>query len=553
MAKPTIVVVDDNPEELSALEHDLQEQYSDQFGVIRFNNIDKALDQLKQMKMQNRPVALLLADQQMLERDHEEFFKQGKKLFPKARRMLLTNYADVPEAIRTINALRLDYYLVRPWSPPADHLYPVLNDLLEDWLCGFKPSFEGIRLIGHRWSPQTYQLKDFLARNQVPYQWLNIETNKEASELLAYLGADSQRLPVAILADGSYLVEPTNMDIAEKVSLKTHAELPFYDLIIVGSGPAGLAAAVYGSSEGLRTLMIEREAPGGQAGTSSRIENYLGFPSGLTGADLSRRAVSQAIKFGTEILTPQEAVNLRASGPYKRVKLADGTELGCHAVLISTGVCYRRLDVPGIERLTNAGIYYGSANTEAIACQDEEVYIVGGANSAGQAAIYFSRYAHGVTMLVRGGSLSKGMSQYLVDQIEHTENITVKTCTEIVEAHGEERLEQVTLENVETHKRETIDASTVFIFIGAEPYTEWLPRVIKRDGKGFILTGSDLMEHGHPPADWPLERDPYMLESSMPGIFVAGDARYGSIKRVASGVGEGSIAVQLIHRYLSEL
>jgi len=467
--------------------------------------------------------------------------------------VLLTAYADTDAAIQAINEARIHHYLLKPWDPPEEQLYPVLDDLLEDWQAGYRPVFDGVRVLGHRWSPRSYGLRDFLARNQVPYRWLDAEAadrDKEVHEALEVAERDSLKLPAAIFMDNTALSDPSTAEMAAKLGLRTSATTSFYDLLIVGGGPAGLAAAVYGASEGLTTVMIEREAPGGQAGMSSRIENYLGFPSGLSGSDLARRAVTQARRFGVEILAPQEAVALRVDGGSKFVKLADGVEIGAKSLLIATGVAYRKLDIPGLERLQGAGVYYGAAMTEAATCKDEDVLIVGGANSAGQAAMYFSKYAHRVVMLVRGGSLAAGMSQYLVEQIRQTANIQVELNSQITEAFGAERLEAVSILCSTTRATQRVPAVSLFIFIGAAPQTEWLHGAVERDEKGFIPTGGDLMKAGKPPKNWSLEREPWLLEASVPGIFVAGDVRFRSIKRVASGVGEGANAVQFVHQYL---
>jgi thioredoxin reductase (NADPH) len=552
MARPVILTVDDDPEVLQAIARDLRQQYGERFRIIRADSGKTALEAIQQLKLRNESVALFLVDQRMPQMSGIEFLEQAMQIFPEAQRVLLTAYADTDAAIRAINSARLQYYLLKPWDPPEEKLYPVLDDLLDDWLASFRPPFEGIRVVGNRWSPQSHQVKDFLARNQVPYQWLDIEL-PEARELVAYAEDCRSQLPLVLFSDGGRLVQPTNLQIAEKIGLRTQAERPFYDLLIVGGGPAGLAAAVYGASEGLSTVMIEREAPGGQAGSSSRIENYLGFPSGLSGSDLARRAVAQARRFGVEILTPQEAKQIRIEDPYRVITLIDGSEVGCHALLIATGVSYRKLDVPGMERLYGAGVYYGAAMTEAIACQGEEVYIVGGANSAGQAAMYFSKYAQHVTMLVRGESLTKSMSQYLIEQIESTPNITVRPYCSVVEVHGETSLEKIVIADSSQGTQETLPATSLFIFIGAMPQTEWLGGLVERDKQGFILTGMDLLRDRQRPKGWTLDRDPFLLEASVPGIFVAGDVRYGSVKRVASGVGEGAIAVQFIHRYLSKV
>ena len=551
-AKPALLTVDDDPEVLRAVERDLRREYGDRFRVLRAESGATALEALKQLKLRNDPVALFLVDQRMPQMSGVEFLEEAMQLFPDAKRVLLTAYADTDAAIRAINNVKTDYYLLKPWDPPEERLYPVLNDLLDDWLSSFRPPFTGIRVIGSRWSPQSHQIKDFLARNQVPYQWMDIEADEEAHRLVEYAESDGPHLPLVLLPDGSRLIQPSNGQIAEKIGLKTRAEKPFYDLVIVGGGPAGLAAAVYGASEGLSTVMIEKEAPGGQAGSSSRIENYLGFPVGLSGGDLARRAVTQARRFGVEILTPQEVKGVRVEDPYRIVQLADDSEINCHALLIATGVAWRKLDVPGLEELTGRGVYYGAAQAEALSCQGEEVYIVGGANSAGQAAMYFSKYARKVTMLVRGDSLTKSMSQYLIDQISAQDNITVQVHSSVVEAKGENSLEAITIANTLTGEKETHPATSLFIFIGALPRTDWLDGVVERDKQGFILSGPELMRHRRP-RGWNLDRDPFLLEASVPGIFVAGDVRYGSVKRVASGVGEGSIAIQFVHQYLSKV
>jgi thioredoxin reductase (NADPH) len=554
MAKPVILTVDDDPEVLQAVARDLRHQYGDRFRIIRADSGAAALKAIEELKLRNEAVATFLVDQRMPQMSGIEFLEQAIPLFPDAKRVLLTAYADTEAAIRAINSAKLDYYLLKPWDPPEERLYPILDDLLDDWFAHFRPPFEGIRVVGNRWSPCSHQVKDFLARNQIPYQWLDLELEEEAQKLIAYSEANGkQTLPLVLFPDGSRLVQPNNLQIAEKIGLRTQAERPFYDLAIVGGGPAGLAAAVYGASEGLSTVMIEREAPGGQAGSSSRIENYLGFPVGLSGADLTRRAVTQARRFGVEILSPQTAVAVRVQAPYRILVLQDGSEISCHALLLALGVSYRKLDVPGMDALTGRGIYYGAAMTEAIACEGETVYIVGGANSAGQAAMHFSKYAHQVTMLIRGESLTKSMSQYLIDQIESTPNITVRTHTVVSEAKGTEHLEALALTNVQTGQQETVSATSLFIFIGASPQTDWLDGAVERDKQGFILAGPDLLTDNKRPKGWALDRDPYLLETSVPGIFVAGDVRYGSIKRVASGVGEGAIAVQFIHRYLSKV
>ncbi|HEX6903786.1 MAG TPA: FAD-dependent oxidoreductase [Thermoanaerobaculia bacterium] len=552
MAKPVIFAIDDDTEVLRAVDRDLRREYGEHYRIMRASSGASALEALEQLKLRNTPVALFLVDQRMPQMTGVEFLERAIPVFPAAKKALLTAYADTDAAIRAINTARVDYYLLKPWDPPEECLYPVLNDLLEDWQATYRAPFEGVRVIGHRWSPDAFQLRDFLARHQVPYHWMDVETDPEVQQFLGGDG-ESPNLPVVVLTDGSRLSNPSIAELAEKVGFRTQAEKPFYQLVIVGGGPSGLAAAVYGASEGLHTLMIEGEAPGGQAGTSSRIENYLGFPSGLSGADLTRRAVTQAQRFGVEILTPQEARSVRVEDPYKIITLSNGDEVSCHAMLIATGVSYRKLDVPGVERLTGAGVYYGAAMTEAMSCRDEDVFIVGGANSAGQAAMYFARYARRVIMLVRGESLSSSMSQYLIDQIGSTSNIEVWHRSQVAEARGGDHLESIDVKNSDTGEVKNHPARSLFIFIGAQPRTNWLEGVVERDEHGFILAGPDLMRDGKRPKGWPLDRDPFLLETSVPGIFVAGDVRHGSIKRVASGVGEGSIAISFIHQHLSRV
>jgi len=556
MPKPVLLTVDDDPEVLRAVERDLRKRYADRYRVVRADSGITALQSVQTLKRRNEAVALLLADQRMPEMSGVEFLNKALAIYPEARRVLLTAYADTDAAIQAINEARIHHYLLKPWDPPEEHLYPVLDDLLEDWHAGYRPVFEGVRVLGHRWSPRSYALRDFLGRNQVPYRWLDAETadrDKEVHEALDVAERDSLKLPAAIFLDNTGLSDPSTAELAAKLGLRTSATTSFYDLLIVGGGPAGLAAGVYGASEGLTTVMIEREAPGGQAGMSSRIENYLGFPSGLSGSELTRRAVTQARRFGVEILAPQEAVGLRVDAGSKFVKLADGVEIGAKSLLIATGVAYRKLDVPGLERLQGAGVYYGAAMTEAASCKDEDVFIVGGANSAGQAAMYFANYARRVVMLVRGNSLASGMSQYLVEQIRQTPNIHVELNSKVTEAFGTERLEAISIYCSTSGETQKFAAVSLFIFIGAAPQTEWLHGAVERDERGFILTGADLIRAGKPPRTWSIEREPWLLEASVPGIFVAGDVRFRSIKRVASGVGEGANAVQFVHQYLGSV
>jgi thioredoxin reductase (NADPH) len=554
--KPILLSVDDDSDVLRALERDLRSKYGAEYRVIGSDAPGDALEVLKELKIRNDSVALLLADQRMPRMDGIEFLQEAMRIFPHAKRALLTAYADTNAAISAINEASVHYFFLKPWDPPTERLYPQLDDLLDDWQASYRPVFQGIRVLGTRWSPKSYQLRDFLARNHVPYQWIDVEiaaNDPETKQLLEALGEEAGSLPVVLFPDGTKLLDSVPAELAERVGLRTRAQTSFYDLAILGGGPAGLAAAVYGASEGLHTVMIEREAPGGQAGMSSRIENYLGFPSGLSGGDLARRAVVQAQRFGVEILSPQEAVGVRLEGPYRIIKMADGNEISCHALMIATGVQWRRLEAPGVEHLQGAGIYYGGGATEALSCKGEIVYVVGGANSAGQAAMNFAQYAEKVVMLLRGDSLASTMSQYLIDQILQTPNIQLWAHASVAEVHGENHLEEISVLCSDTGKIERVRANAMFIFIGALPRTEWLADVVERDDRGFVLTGPDLIKDGKPPKGWTLERDPFLLESSVPGIFAVGDVRHGSVKRVASGVGEGSVAVQFIHQYLSKV
>ncbi|MGL4609693.1 MAG: FAD-dependent oxidoreductase [Trueperaceae bacterium] len=543
MAKPILMTIDDDPQVLASIAQDLRRKYGSDYRIVRASSGQEALDALQQLKERGDAVALLLSDHRMPQMDGVEFLSRARSLYPEAKRALLTAYADTEAAIRAINNVRVDYYLMKPWDPPETQLYPILDDLLEDWLANYRPPFSGVRLLGNRWSSETHNLKDFLARNHVPYQWLDVETNEEAQGLV-----QGAKLPLVLLPENKRLENPSLLEVAQNVGLQTQANNPFYDLVIVGGGPAGLAAAVYGASEGLKVVMIEREAPGGQAGTSSRIENYLGFPAGLSGGDLARRAVAQARKFGAELLTPAAVKNLRVDGQYRIITLEDGSELSCHTLLVATGVNYKKLKIPGLESLTGSGVYYGAAITEAQACSQEDVFIVGAGNSAGQAAMYLAQFAKSVTMLVRGTSLAASMSQYLIDQIKATENIRIKHCAQVAEVHGEGKLESITLSYTNSSEKETVLAAALFVFIGAMPYTNWLGEQVLRDDRGFVPTGPDL-----PKDMWKLERDPFLLETNIPGVFAAGDVRKESVKRVASAVGEGSIAVQFIHRYLEML
>ncbi len=545
--RPAIVAVDDEPAVLAAVSRDLRTRFGERYRILRASSGPEALELLREVRRRGDQVALLIADQRMPGMPGTEYLVQARELVPDAKRVLLTAYADTEAAIEAINSVSLDYYLLKPWDPPDDQLYPVLEDLLTTWESGAALEAGGVRIIGHRFSKESHDLRDFLARNRVPARWLDVERDGEARELLQVTGIAADRLPVALLEDGSVLERPTILELAERLGVSSQPTEDHYDLVIVGGGPAGLAAAVYGASEGLRTVMVEREAPGGQAGQSSRIENYLGFPVGLSGSDLARRGTDQARRLGAELLTIQDAVRLRADGAGRFVELSGGGVLSANCVLIASGVSYRQLDTPGFAEFSGAGIYYGAAVTEARSCEDQHVVIIGGANSAGQAAVYFSRYAGRVTMLVRGSGLAASMSHYLVEQIAAQPKVDVRTQTVAVAAAGEDgRLRRLTVRGPDGEES-TLEIDACFVFIGAIPRTDWLEGVVTRDERGFVLAGRDVQDEG-----WPLSRDPYVLETSVPGVFVAGDVRARSIKRVASAVGEGSMAVSLIHQYLAD-
>jgi thioredoxin reductase (NADPH) len=550
MAEPVILTVDDEPQVLNAVNRDLRQHYRGDYRIMKAGSGAEALEAVRQLKQRNTPLALFLVDQRMPGISGIEFLAEARTYYPEARKVLLTAYADTEAAIASINSIGLDYYLMKPWDPPEQNLYPILDDLLDDWTASVSLPYDGIRVAGTLWSAASHSVKDFLARNRIPYQWLDVENDAEARTLVTTMNPEDHRLPVVFFPDGSVLIEPDQWTLASKIGMKTQATEPFYDLIIVGGGPAGLGAAVYGASEGLRTLMVEQAATGGQAGTSSKIENYLGFPKGLSGADLARRAEAQARRFGAEILAPQEVVTVRVEDPYRIVQLRDGMELSCHTLLIATGATVQKLRVPGVEPFTGAGIYYGAAVTEATHYCGQHVYVVGGANSAGQGAMFFARYASRVTMLVRTSALEKGMSRYLVDQIYSQDNIDVRLGTVVAEVHGSDRLEAITIQNTDTGQMETVSAAALFVFIGAVPHTDLVAGVVECNGAGFILTGTDLMRNGQRPKGWTLKRDPFILETSVPGIFAAGDVRQGAVRRVASAVGEGAITVGLVHQYL---
>ena len=550
MKLPFIIIIDDDIQVLRAIQRDVRNKFRDEYKVLATDSAAEALDTVKELKIKNETVALFISDQRMPEMEGTAFMGKAKEFFPEAKKVLLTAYSDIDAAIKAINNLRLDYYLLKPWNPPEEKLYPVLNDLLDDWQNSFIPEFEGMKIIGYQWSPVSHKIKDFLTGNLIPYKWLDVELSKDAEELLNIHKIEKNELPAVLFEDGTILKSPAETEIAKKIGLKSIASEEFYDVVIIGAGPAGLAAAVYGGTEGLKTLMIEKKAPGGQAGTSSRIENYLGFPSGLSGADLTRRALTQASRFGVELLSPCQVVDINTKDKYKILSLSNGPEIKTRTVIISTGVEYRTLDTKGINDLTGAGVYYGSATAEAHSCKDKNVFIVGGGNSAGQAAMYLSGFAKNVFIVIRKNSLDSTMSHYLIDQINKTGNISLITDSIVAEAIGDKKLECITIENLTTGERKTYEAGALFIFIGARPVTDWIKLNIFKDTKGFIETGRDLLKSENFKKIWKLDRDPYPLETCLPGIFSAGDVRAGAMNRVASAVGEGAMAIKLVHEYL---
>lgn len=553
MQKPVLFILDDDEQVLRAVVRDVRSRYRKAYRILSTTAVAEALESLETLQKQQQTVALFLSDQRMPEMYGVDFLQRARKWFPEAKRVLLTAYSDTDAAIRAINEINLDYYLLKPWDPPEEKMYPVLDELLADWEAGYTPPFTGIRVIGYQWSPQAHYLKDFLAGNLVPYQWLDMETNEQAHQLRLLHQLTETDLPAVVFPDGTLLKQPPHNAVAEQLGLQSRASAGVYDVVIIGGGPAGLAAAVYGASEGLKTLMIEKRAPGGQAGTSSRIENYLGFPAGLSGAELARRASSQANRLGAELLTPQEVTGIALESGYKILSLSDGAELRTRCVILAMGVAYRKLNAPGLADFTGAGVYYGAARTEANACRGEDVYIVGGGNSAGQAAMYLSQFARQVNILVRKPGLSSGMSQYLIDQLEATPNIAVLGETEVAGAQGADRLERLTLRHTPTQAERSVAARFLLIFIGNKPMTEWLPPTLLRTPKGYLQTGTQLENHPEFARQWKMNRSPYLLETSVPGIFAAGDVRAGAMNRVASAVGEGSMAIKFVHQYLAEV
>ncbi|WP_210463702.1 FAD-dependent oxidoreductase [Rufibacter roseolus] len=552
MKQPIIFALDDDPQVLKALVRDVRQQFRKEYKVLSTSSALEALESLKTLKNQSETIALFICDQRMPEMPGVDFMEQAIKIFPDAKRVLLTAYSDTEAAIKAINAVGLHYYLLKPWDPPEERLYPVIQDLLDEWQATFIPEYTGLRVIGNQWSPKSHQLKDFLGANLFPFQWLNVDEPNQAMELLRLNNLNESQLPVVFFEDGSYLCQPEIPSIAQKLGLKSNATNSLYDVVLIGAGPAGLAGAVYGASEGLKTLLIDKKAPGGQAGTSSRIENYLGFPNGLSGSDLAHRAIVQATRLGTEFLSPQEVVEIRLQDQYKIVRLSNGNEISSRSIIITTGVDYRKLEAPGVEEFTGAGIYYGAAMSEAHAFKGKQVYIVGGGNSAGQAAMHLSKYAAQVIIIIRKPDLSSTMSQYLIDQIKGTANIQLLPFTEVAEARGDQRLTCLVLRNDQDNTTKTVPADALFIFIGSKPFTDWIKLDIIKNSKGCVETGRDLQKYPLFQKTWKLPRDPYLLETCVPGIFAAGDVRAGAMNRVASAVGEGAMAIKYVHEYLAE-
>lgn len=553
MNVPIILCVDDDPQVLRAIVRDLKNKYRDQYKIIGTASVQEALDSLLELKNKGETIAMFISDQRMPEMDGIAFLEKAMVFYPDAKRVLLTAYSDTDAAIKAINKIRLDYYLVKPWDPPEEKLYPILDDLLGDWQPTFKATFKGIKVVGYQFSQRSHVIKEFLAGNLIPYQWMDVRNAEDGCQLLQINNIDNGALPAVFFEDGSYLLNPTITELADKVGLNPRVRYDVYDVVIIGAGPAGLAAGVYGASEGLKTLLIEKKAPGGQAGTSSRIENYLGFPAGLSGAELTRRAIAQATRLGTEFITPQSVKAIRQQNGYNMIELENGTTVNTHSVIITTGVDYRTLDTKGITDFTGAGVYYGAAMTEATACTDKDVFVVGGGNSAGQAAMYLSRFAKRVNILIRREDLTSTMSAYLIDQIKATPNITVRPFTEVTEARGSDRLEQLAITCLPTGETTIEPAAALYIFIGAKPFTDWIQLDIIKDDKGFIETGRELKNYHDFTRIWKKDRDPYLLETSCPGIFAAGDVRATAMNRVAAAVGEGSMAISFVHKYLAEV
>ncbi len=553
MKLPFIVIVDDDAQVLRAIGRDIRNKYREEYRIVTTESAIEALELIKELKLKNEVVALCISDQRMPEMEGIEFLEKAREIFPDTKQILLTAYSDIEAAIKAINTVKLDYYLLKPWDPPEEKLYPVITDMLDDWQALYKPDHDGIRIIGFQWSPKSHQLKEFLSGNLVPFLWMDVESHEDAEKYLISSDISRSTLPLVVLKDGSFLVDPTLSDLGAKIGLRQQASEKMYDVVIIGAGPAGLAASVYGSCEGLKTLLIEKSNPGGQASSSARIENYLGFPTGLSGAELSRRAITQTLRFGTEILTPQGVKSISVKDGYKIIELSDGSLVHSKTIVIATGASYHKLEIPGIEKFSGAGVYYGAASVEAHACHDENIYIVGGGNSACQAAMYMSKFAKEVHILIRQDTLKQAAANYLVENISKTPNIKVHPNTEVLSATGENVLEHITLKNTKTEVETTVPAKALFIYIGVRPGTAWLNDVVLKDEKGFILSGSDLKKERTYNTFWKLEREPYIPETSIPGIFASGDVRSGALAGISSAVGEGALAIRFVRKYLQEM
>jgi thioredoxin reductase (NADPH) len=553
MKLPFILIVDDDMQVLRAIQRDIRNKYRDDYRISATDSATEALELIKELKLKNETVALFISDQRMPEMEGVEFLENAKEIYPEAKLVLLTAYSDIEAAIRAINKVRLDYYLLKPWNPPEEKLYPVVNDLLDEWQAFYKPDHEGIRIVGFQWSPKSHRLKEFLSGNLIPFLWMDIENNEDAEQYLVSAGVSREELPLVILKDGSFIIDPLLSEIAARIGLQQTASAKIYDVAIIGAGPAGLAASVYGSCEGLKTLLIEKNNPGGQASSSARIENYLGFPTGLSGAELTHRGMIQTLRFGTEVLTLKEVKNICVQDGYKIIEMNDGTEVHSKSVIISTGVEYTKLEVPGIDNFTGAGVYYGSASIEAHACKNEIVYIIGGGNSACQAALHISKFAKEVNILIRRDALKFTAANYLVENINKTPNIKVLPHTEVIRVDGEKILEKITLKNSPTGEECTVPAKALFIYIGARPGTTWLNNIVLKNEKGFIITGSELTNEKSFQTCWKLEREPYMPETSIPGIFASGDVRFNALTGISSAVGEGAMAIRFVRKYLNEM
>ena len=553
MKLPFIIIVDDDVQVLRAIQRDMRNEYRDEYRVVATETALEALELIKELKLKNEVVAIFISDQRMPEMEGVVFLQKAKEIFPEAKQVLLTAYSDIEAAIAAINNVKLVYYLLKPWNPPDEKLYPVINELLEDWQAFYKPDHEGIRIIGFQWSPKSHRLKEFLSGNLVPYIWMDVETDAEAEKYLVSANASKSSLPLAVLKDGAVLIDPALSDLAAGIGLHQKASKEMYDVLIIGAGPAGLAASVYGSCEGLKTLLIEKSNPGGQASSSARIENYLGFPTGLSGAELSRRAITQTLRFGTEILTPMEVQSIMVKDGYKITAMKDGSEIHSKTIVIATGVAYKKLEIPGLENFTGAGVYYGAASVEAVACRNETIYIVGGGNSACQAALYMSKFAKDVNIVIRRDSLGQVAANYLVENISMTPNIQVIDCTDVIACSGASVLETITLKSTKTGDEKTVPAKALFIYIGTRPGTEWLDSLVLKNENGFILSGSDLARDKSFHTFWKLDREPFLPETSVPGIFASGDVRFGAMTGISSAVGEGAMAIRFVRKYLQEM